>query len=365
MKVKDVMTKNNLVTVKASSLVSEAWNKMKETGIHQVPVVLGNKYVGMLSYRELLRRRSIRPSSKVEAFMVKTPKVDENEKFETAIDLLKDSGMAAIPVVRKGGVLVGIFSRSDILKNIDTTRGMSSILVTDLMSDDPVVVKETDMIPEAIEKMRSLDESEIPVVDDRGRLSGILMIKDIDSRAMFQAEEKRRRDYGQPQKLEIEVRSYMQEPCSVTREAVIGECSKLLIENKLHLIPVVDDNGKPVGVIDVSDIINSIDTGKKKSGILVQVSGLGPWDDDLYDTIFFESEKFISQIQRLSGISNGTFTVHVTKYENGGRVKYSVRTKLFGGSFNMSVDDHDWNFGKCISRIFETYESRIKKSKVR
>ena len=88
MKVKDVMTKNNLVTVKASSLVSEAWNKMKETGIHQVPVVLGNKYTGMLSYRELLRRRSIRPSSKVEAFMVKTPKVDENEKFETAIDLL-------------------------------------------------------------------------------------------------------------------------------------------------------------------------------------------------------------------------------------------------------------------------------------
>jgi CBS domain-containing protein len=365
MKVSEVMTKSNLVTVRASSLVSEAWNKMRETGIHQVPVVSGNKYVGMLSYREMLRRRSIRPSSRVEAFMVKTPKVDENEKFEKAIEMLKDSGMAAIPVIRKGGVLVGIFSRSDILKNIDLVGDLGKRPVTDLMSDDPVMVKEMDKVPEALEKMRSLDESEIPVVDDSGKLSGILKISDIDSRALFPAEEKRRRDYGQPQKLEIECRSYMSAPISVTKEATIAECSRILLENRLHIVPVVDDDGRPVGVVDVSDIVNAVDTGKEKSGILVQVSGLGPWDDDLYDTIFFESGKFISRLQKLSGIANGTFTIHVTKYENGGKVKYSVRTKLFGGNFNMSVDDYDWNFGKCISRIFETYENRIKKSKVR
>ncbi len=365
MKVSEVMTKSNLVTVRASSLVSEAWNRMKETSIHQVPVVSGNKYVGMLSYREMLRRRSIRPSSRVDAFMVKTPKVDENEKFEKAIDILKDSGMAAIPVIRKGGILVGIFSRSDILNNIDLVGGVGKIPVADLMSEDPVVVKETETVSESIEMMRGLDESEIPVVDDNGKLSGILAISNIDSRALFQAEEKRRREYGQPQKLEIESRSYMREPVSVIRNATVADCAKLLLENRLHIIPVVDDDERPVGVVGVSDIINSVDTGKQKSGILVQVSGLGPWDDDLYDTIFFESDKFISRIQKLANILNGTFTVHVTKYENGGRAKYSIRTKLFGGSFSMSVDDHDWNFGKCISRIFETYENRIKKVKVR
>jgi hypothetical protein len=111
------------------------------------------------------------------------------------------------------------------------------------------------------------------------------------------------------------------------------------------------------------DILNMIQSAGRNKGILIQVSGLNEYDDDLYDIIFFEGEKFISRISRIASIKGGSFNVHVAKYHSTGRIKYSIRTRLYGGHINMSVDDFDWNFGKGMSRIFETYESRLKKGK--
>ncbi len=366
MKVSDVMVSRDLVTVSSSETVAEALSRMRDTGIHQVPVLSGKRYLGMISYREILRRRSIFPGSKVDSVMVRTPKLTPGENLNTAIRLFKETGLPALPVVQKG-LLIGLVSRTDVLKNISSIVPPRAVKVSEIMSDDPIVALEDETLEKALEKVRGLDESEIPVTDGNGKLTGVLRVDDLTGDAILSGKEKHgRRDFaGNPEKLEVKVKSLMSEPFSIKPVAYIEDAAAMLIQNRSHVLPVTDDSGMVVGVLDVYDIINTIEAGRKREGVLIQVSGLGPYDDDLYDIIYFEAEKFLARIAKLAGIKSGTFNVHVAKYHSEGRIKYSVRTKLFGGSVNMSISDYDWNFGKCIARIFETYENRLRKEKER
>jgi CBS domain-containing protein len=362
LKVKDIMTVKGLVTVSSTSKVADALAKMKETGIHQVPVLAGKRYAGMLSYRDVLRRRSIQTNARTDRFMVKTTKLSSESDILPAIKLFKDSGLPALPVVDQGK-LSGILSRTDILKNIEKIVKPNGIKCLDIMSDDPVVAMDNESVDQALEKIRALDEDEIPVVNGDNKIVGILSVGQLSSSTLFN-ESKRdgKANYpGGAEKPQIKSGSVTIEPVRVFLDTSIEECAKLMIDSRLHTLPVVDGGDKVIGVVGVTDIINTIDTGGNRGGILIQVSGLGPWDEDLYDMIYFNADKFISRLQKVAGTRSGNFTVHVTKYESGGRIKYSLRTKFFGGTVNMSVSDHDWNFGKCISRIMETYENRLKK----
>ncbi|MEM3675775.1 MAG: CBS domain-containing protein, partial [Thermoplasmataceae archaeon] len=173
-----------------------------------------------------------------------------------------------------------------------------------------------------------------------------------------------KQDYaGNREPIKVSSGSFMDMPVSVFPEEKITKSAEIMASSRIHIVPVVNREESVIGVVGVSDILHAIESTDKSKGVLIQVSGLGPYDDDLYDELFFEAGKFISRLAKLAGIRNGTFLVHVAKYESGGRTKYSVRTRLFGGHFTMSVNDFDWNFGKCIARIFETYEKRIKKNK--
>jgi CBS domain-containing protein len=366
MKVSDIMITKDLVTVSNTESVGEALSRMRDTGVHQIPVLSGKRYLGMLSYREILRRRSIFPASKVETVMIKTPKLSPGDNINSAIRLFREAGVPALPVVQKG-LLVGLLSRTDILKNISSIVKPGQLRVSEIMSDDPITAREDENLEQAIEKIRGLDETEIPVSDGNGKLTGILRIDELSGDAIMPGKEGHgRRDWiSNPEKNDIKVASIMSQPVSVKPTASVEDLTSIMVSNGLHVVPIVDGSDRIVGVVDVYDVINAMDVGRSRAGVLVQVSGLGPYDDDLYDIIYFEAGKFLSKLGKMSGVKSGTFNVHVAKYHSEGRIKYSVRTKLFAGSLNMSVSDYDWNFGKCIAKIFETYENLLKKDKAK
>lgn len=362
MKVSEIMTARNLVTIPATSTVADALSKMRSTGIHQVPILNGKRYSGMLSYREILRRRSIRSNSKVETFMIKTAKLTPNTDVKSAVKLLIDSGLAALPVV-EAGHLAGILSRTDILKNLSKVVPSFDMKCFEVMSSDPIVIQDDEPLHRALEKFRSLDESEMPVVSPAGKFTGILRVDQISHEMLLNSTERVTTGevIGEAEKAKVNIGSLGLKNISAEPDMPVDKCASILVENKIRAIPVVDSSNKVVGVIDSSDIIGVIDTGGSRDGVLIQVSGLEPWDDDLYDIIYHNASKLVSRLPMLAGIKGGHFDFHVAKYHSEGRTKYSVRTRLAGGSLNMVINDHDWNFGKCVDRIMETYENRLSK----
>ncbi len=364
MKVNEIMTSKHLVTTTATATVSEALSKMRSTGIHQVPVLKGKRYAGMLSYREVLRRRSIRSNSKVETFMIKTAKLTPNTDMKTAVKLFRDSGLAALPVVEKG-MLTGILSRTDILKNFEHIVPHEEISCAEVMSTEPVMIEEDEPINRALEKFRGLDETEMPVVSKTGKYLGVLKADQLSPEELLKSADKVKEGdvTGESEKLKIHPGSLPLKDVNVTPKTSIDKCASIMVDNKIRSVPVIDGNGRVLGVVGASDIIAIVSTGENKEGILIQVSGLDSWDDELYDILYFNASKLVARLPKMMGIKGGNLDFHIAKYHSEGRIKYSVRSRLSGGSIKLSVNDYDWNFGKCIDRIIATYENRLSKMK--
>jgi CBS domain-containing protein len=53
-----------------------------------------------------------------------------------------------------------------------------------------------------------------------------------------------------------------QDPVIVSPDTPIGEIAELMVDNKMHTIPVQDESGKIVGVIGKEDILKTIIPGK-------------------------------------------------------------------------------------------------------
>ncbi|EQD29338.1 inosine-5 -monophosphate dehydrogenase [mine drainage metagenome] len=155
--------------------------------------------------------------------------------------------------------------------------------------------------------------------------------------------------------------SVKENPIFLTENQNLLDARDSLIESKLHSIPVCNKDQRLIGVITMDDILNVIPIDKSDDGIMLNISGLSTGDSDLYDIIYFLTDKFTQKISKVSGLNTGALNIHVMKHHSQGAVKYSIRTRFSGRRINMTISDYDWNFGKCLSRIFETYDKRMKR----
>lgn len=370
MLVKDIMTREPVVIDVREANISEAMEKMRGVDVHQIPALNGRKYMGMLNYREIMRRRSLQLSSKAQNYVVNTPELTPEMEVEDVIRLLVDTGLSAFPVIEKKK-LSGIVSRSDVIRNLEQILGSREIRNRQIMSTQPVYVYEEDNIEEGAVKMRGLDETEIPVLDSANKLSGILRLDDIAADTFKRHKQKiHGREgaagdrAGEKTKVVIKSASLMDNPQWVHPEEPVTRAARLMTEHRLHILPVVDEEMYLVGIVGVSDIIDSLDQ-REKEGILIVVSGVEPDERDVYEITYSMASKFLIRLSRITGIRHGKFNIHVAKYMSEGKVKYSVRTKIIAEPLNMNVDYFHWNYGKCLSSIFDAYEERLKKWKTK
>lgn len=368
MRVKDLMTGTPVVMDVKTGTISDAMDKMKSLDVNQIPAMDGKKYLGMVNFREVLRRRSLKLSAKAENYVVNTPTVSPEDDVVDVIRLIVDTGLSAFPVLEKGK-LAGIISRTDLIKNISEVAGESKLRNRQIMSSNPVFVYENDNVDAAAHSMRGLDESEIPVVDKSGKLTGILRLDEIANHTFMR--EKQRISgtgdssgarVGEMVKVDVKCASLMDNPVWVLPQDPITKTAELLDQRRLHIVPVVDDDMKITGIVGTSDIIEALDR-REKEGMNIIVSGLDPDERDVYEITYSMAAKFLTRFSRITGLTHGRLNIHVAKYHSEGRTKYSVRTKIIAEPLTMSLDHHDWNYGKCLSFIFEAYEPRLKKWK--
>lgn len=362
MLVEDIMTKEP-VFIDGDDGISEAIAKMRELGIHHIPVVSDKTYLGAINYRELMRRKSVRLKSRARNFAVKTPELSEKDDVLAAVSGLRESGLPALPVLKKGK-LVGIVTETDIVKNIDSILVDNELKVRDVASTDPVTAQVDENMLSAAEKIRGLYEYEIPVVSKDERLKGILRLDDIMDMVIRDKSKTTVGEVrGEKEKVNVTCASIMDNSYSVTKKDSISHASSLMTGKKLHMLPVVDDSEKVVGVIDLWDILGIIQVDSDDEGILISISGLTPYETDLYDITYFLASKFTSKFANLTNQSYGKLEIHVMKYQKEGGTKYSIRTKLLSEPIVLAENYSGWNYGEVLSEIFSAYEKRLKKSK--
>jgi len=107
--------------------------------------------------------------------------VSPNDSVWDAVVKMDALGVGALPVVDDNGRVVGIFTERDLLRRVVAKRlDPKKVLVRDVMTRDPVTVKPTDTVETAKRLMAKIKARHLPVVDDEGKLVGIVSIKDIE-----------------------------------------------------------------------------------------------------------------------------------------------------------------------------------------
>ena len=122
--------------------------------------------------------------------------VDRDASYRNMVDLLADMRISALPVIDEAGRVVGVVSETDLLRKIeyaggaeprifdgprrrDERRRSQGHIAVELMSAPPVVVTSDTSITAAARIMDQAGVKRLPVVDEHGRLIGIVTRGDL------------------------------------------------------------------------------------------------------------------------------------------------------------------------------------------
>ena len=96
------------------------------------------------------------------------------------VDQMTAHGRGCVLVVEGDGELVGIFTERDLLSRVDHGDPLwAHGVVGDLMTPAPMVIRPDDSLAEAMRRLTQGRRRHLPIVDDRGRIVGLMSIRDI------------------------------------------------------------------------------------------------------------------------------------------------------------------------------------------
>lgn len=131
--------------------------------------------------------------------------------------------------------------------------------LTELMTPNPACCTSDTKIEDAARMMVQHDCGEIPVVDARGTLVGVVTDRDIVVRLIAQGQDVRT----------ATVAACMTQPAiSLNPEAQVSDAVEMMQEHQVRRLPVVDDQGKVCGIVSQADLARC--TTAEQTGDLVR-----------------------------------------------------------------------------------------------
>lgn len=354
----------DLATVSPDDDLATVLGKMKAHDVHELPVLLKKNLVGVVTMRDIMRRKGVPPTTKVSTLMKAVAALDPDDPLPVAAERLISAGFRALPVV-KGRKLVGILSRTDLVRALAEIETLKGLLVRDFMTPNPLAVAEDDQVDVAVKAMQSLGERSIPVVDRNRRLKGVLGMKDVaDLFARPKSSIREHQFVTDKDKISIEVKGLMRyPPVTVGPDADVHRAAELMIQHNISSVIVVEDD-KPVGILTKADLMHLLAGFRERGRLFVELSGLEDEPSDTYDGMYDLIQKEMRRIAQIT--TPKTLTIHVQKYKpEGDRWKYSLRSR-FATAHRMYYSNHfDWDLRIALSGLLDTLYKRIVKEKER
>lgn len=129
------------------------------------------------------------------------------------------------------------------------------ITVNDLMTVNPTTVRVTDSLVTVMGRMKRAGCRQLPVVDDRRRLVGIITDRDLRLTVKLPTVADISSDQIEPLK-QVSAESIMTtSPVTVEPDMPAREAARVLATYKFGALPVAE-NGVLVGIISVTDFMN-------------------------------------------------------------------------------------------------------------
>jgi CBS-domain-containing membrane protein len=185
--------------------------------------------------------------------------VDRPERIERILEPLREMAPNALIVVQEVEV---------VQSGAPFKEGLPDVKVSEVMRRDVATVHPESPIIQVVELLLDKDYTAVPVVDNDGKVVGMVSDNDLLTRGGMRVTISLKRatdlDYvrGLHESLENPGRTASEvmttDVVTVSPDLILGQAARLMVGKHLKRLPVVDTNGKLVGILGRLDILNTI-----------------------------------------------------------------------------------------------------------
>ncbi|MWV63901.1 CBS domain-containing protein [Halorubrum sp. JWXQ-INN 858] len=244
-----------------------------------IVVTEDGEYAGVVGEKQLIRSR-MEDDTKVSVVMKPAPKVDRHEDVRETARLLVEGDVKIAPVY-EGEKLYGIVTVDAILRAV--LDSLDAITVDQLVSEDVIGVNEKDHVGQAINRLRENGISRLPVLNDEGRLVGVVTTNDI---VEFVVRDQERQGSGDragdiDRMLDLPVYDIMSNPAiTATPAETAKDVVARMFDSDVSGLVVTpeDDDGLVAGMVTKTDVLRAL-TFTEQESMDVQITNV-----DLLDT---------------------------------------------------------------------------------
>jgi CBS domain-containing protein len=252
--IKDVMEKP--ATISKSAKITEALDKMLETGADPLIALNGNSVVGTVSRQAIARKLGSKQNSAIAPSAIHVASVVEeeftsvypDENINVLVPLLQSFKL--VGVYDADHKLIGQVNASDLLKKFRPDGALDTVMekIITIASDERVVHLRRRMLDDNISRF---------VVMEHEKIAG--MVTETDVAIALREFRKQVEDNHQDHRIRnLLVKDIMSVPLiSVEKTATISDAVDLMLKKNISALPVLE-NGKLAGVITRKSLVNAL-----------------------------------------------------------------------------------------------------------
>ena len=357
----------DVVTVSEEAPISQAIGLMRSRSFHELPVLRRRKYLGLITFETIARRANLPLSTKVGHLLILPPVVTPSTSYSDLAEQLLASGLRAAPVADAKGSLVGIVSRTDLIREFPRLGAVGSAPVETIQSPAALVVKETDRCATLFAQIRAIEDHPLPVVDRRGRLVGAVGISDL-GRVLWRPVTGGKKDARVGRSIyEVEVGTLMHSPAvTVERGATAAEAARLMQREKVSSVFVVEES-RPVGVVSQADLLGLVVAASAKGptrveDVYVQITGLRGSSDP---AVLSEIDRLVATGLRhiARQIRPTLLSLHFAPHANHRTGDATVEARLHTDRGIFYASHTGWNLLAGLAALMDELLTQIRRSR--
>ncbi|MCX8196167.1 MAG: CBS domain-containing protein [Acidilobaceae archaeon] len=238
--------------------------------------------IGIITITDIISALSSREESDLYQVLVREamPKevviIEENKTVRTAAYLMLKHKVGGLPVVDEKGLLVGIITRTDVLRAF-AERYQNMYKVKEISRKEVSVARRGHSLSYIIKLINADPAGKVVVVDELMRPIGVITKRDVAFIKPEVAARKGKESYRKykaeaPTKAEATVtRIYVvpvaeelmtPNPVTIGEEEDAAEGARRMLERGIGCLPVVDGEGKLSGILTKIEVLTAIALGK-------------------------------------------------------------------------------------------------------
>lgn len=359
------------VTLPHDALISTALGLMRSHRFHEIPVLRNTRLIGMLTIESIARRGRWSLSSKVENLLIVPPLILPTTPFPEVAEQLLATGMRGAPVVGRRGELLGIISRTDLVRALPGLAVFRSggPTVEEIARSAGEAIREDEQCRNLISQLRLLEEHPLPVVNRKGRIVGAVGIADLGEILGRPIAGGKRDARANRTTLEVEVGSIMHSPpITIPLGASAVEAAQLMTQEEVSSVFVVED-GRPTRIVGQADLLSLAVARARPApsrdgieNVYVEITGLrGSADPGLLAEIDGGVAKALRRIARY--IRPTLLTLHFSPQGTHRTNDLTVEARLFTENGRIYYASHTgWNLMAGVAGLLDELTAQVRRA---